>query len=86
MSASVEITAGGAYVERLPADTREGNRARVEVAPGSSLAALLERLGVDTVRAPLVLLNGTGVAPSDWADTALADGDRLALVPPMRAG
>lgn len=86
MSARVEITAGGAFTERLPATGREGNRARVEIAPGSSLATLLERLGVGSTRPPLVLLNGTAVAPAAWADTTLADGDRLALVPPMRAG
>lgn len=81
----IEVVASGALAARLPAGERPG-RARIEMPSGSSVADLLDRLGVPPERAVLVILNGTVIPPDRRDAHVLAHGDALSLAPPIRAG
>ena len=85
VSHTVEVVASGALAAHLPAGERR-DRARLDLAPGSSVAALLEELGIPPERPLLAILNGAVVTETARATTMLADGDTLALAPPIRAG
>ena len=56
-----------------------------EVAPGTTLPALLEQLGL-RVGSVVVEHNGTALLRSELAGVVLADGDRLELVRAVAGG
>jgi thiamine biosynthesis protein ThiS len=56
-----------------------------EIAPGSTVAALLEELGFSGPYA-LVERNGVAVERSRFAETGLADGDVLIVARPVAGG
>ena len=85
MAGTVDIVASGALAEHLPPGAH-GGRARLDIEPGTSVATLLAELGIAPERPVLAILNGRVVAPPARATTSLADGDSLALAPPIRAG
>jgi len=70
----------------LPAAERVGNRVVVEVAPDATVAQLLDRFAVPAEQAKLVLRNGVYLAPEERATTRLADGDEIAVWPPVAGG
>lgn len=55
----------------------------LEVEPGATLGAALERLGIDREHVHLVMVNGT--MERDHGRT-LADGDELTVFPPVAGG
>jgi len=69
----------------LPAGTK-GHEAAMEVAEGTTPAALIERLGLPPKMTHLVLVNGVYVPPSARASRTLAEGDVLAIWPPVAGG
>ena len=85
VTGSIEIVAAGALAGHLPPGTR-GGRTRLELAPDTSVAALLASFGLAPERPLLVILNGAVIAPEARAATTLADGDTLSIAPPIRAG
>lgn len=62
------------------------NQAEIEVPDGTTPAQVLERQGVPSGAAHLVLINGAYVPPAEWASTTLAEGDALAVWPPVAGG
>ncbi|MCC7412998.1 MAG: MoaD/ThiS family protein [Gammaproteobacteria bacterium] len=71
----------GAY---LPAQARE-HAVTLDVAPGTSADALVDRHGIPRALAHLVLRNGVYLAP-EQRSLALAEGDTLAIWPPVAGG
>jgi molybdopterin converting factor small subunit len=69
----------------LPAGTRD-NRLELELAPATPVTAVLDRFHVPHAAAHLVLINGIYVEPAARACTCLADGDVLAVWPPVAGG
>jgi sulfur carrier protein len=61
------------------------NGRRHELAPGETVAGLLERLGL-AARWALVERNGEPVERSRYDDTELADGDDLVVARPVAGG
>ena len=53
----------------------------VELRPGSQVADLLPRLGLPVDRIKMIMVNGRGAT----LDTAVSEGDRVALFPPELA-
>lgn len=59
-----------------------GGRAEIEVAGGASVGDLLRLLDVDPNLVAVITVNGRAAEP----ERALADGDRVDLVPPITGG
>lgn len=71
----------GAY---LPAQARE-HAVTLDVVPGTSADALIDRHNIPRALAHLVLRNGVYLAPEQRSQ-ALAEGDTLAIWPPVAGG
>jgi molybdopterin converting factor small subunit len=69
----------------LPPGTRH-NRVEVEVPEAAAVDAVLQPFSLPPKLTHLVLLNGTYVAPAARATTCLAEGDVLAVWPPIAGG
>ena len=70
----------------LPAATRQGNIVELDVAEGTSIAALIEPYKLPHKLVHLVLVNGVYVAPEDRFTRVLEEGDVLAIWPPIAGG
>ncbi|ANQ86096.1 hypothetical protein dqs_3068 [Azoarcus olearius] len=69
----------------LPAE-RKGNRVDLEVSSGTTVGELVRRFQVPERSAHLVLVNGVFVPPAERDRRTLADGDELAVWPPIAGG
>lgn len=69
----------------LPAD-RRGNIVELDVVPGTTVGDLITAYRVPEKSAHLVLVNGHYVAPAARAGRVLAEGDELAIWPPIAGG
>ncbi|MFM2341120.1 MAG: hypothetical protein RLZZ592_773 [Pseudomonadota bacterium] len=72
--------------EHLPADRPPGNAVDLEVPDGSTVAAVIERFQLPPALVHLVLVNGSYVAAEQRAARVLAEGDALAIWPPIAGG
>jgi len=70
----------------LPAERRLGNRMPLEVAPGSTIAQVIEPFSLPMSLVHLVLINGVFVPPGERATRTLVEGDVLAIWPPIAGG
>lgn len=70
----------------LPPDKRLGNVMELEVAPGSTISQLIEPFGLPPKMVHLVLVNGRYIEPEFRLTHALAEGDVLAIWPPIAGG
>lgn len=71
----------------LPDRGRDGRHVlELEVPPGTSVAEVIERYQLPPKLVHLVLVNGVYVAPADRASRLLAEGDALAIWPPIAGG
>jgi len=61
-------------------------KAEITLDDGVSVANFIGRLPLNTNETFLVLVNGDTVAPSERDQTCLADGDEVAIFPPMQGG
>ncbi|MCP5368087.1 MAG: MoaD/ThiS family protein [Hyphomicrobiales bacterium] len=69
----------------LPAGAKD-NTVTLDAEADATPASLVARLGVPAEQCHLVLVNGVYVAPSERGARALADGDTLAIWPPVAGG
>jgi sulfur carrier protein ThiS len=81
----IQFKTGGQFVEHLPAGT-PGNTAQLEVAEGATPMDVMRQLGMPAEENYLVSLNGEVVVISDRAARVLAEGDQLAIMPPLKGG
>jgi len=72
--------------EFLPQARRMGNQMPLEVAEGATIAQIIEPFQLPMKSVHLVLINGHYVAPEARASRALAEGDVLAIWPPIAGG
>jgi len=70
----------------LPAQRKAHNEADVEVPGGASIADVLARFGVPRDQVHLVLLNGRFIDADSIDDVQLAEGQALAVWPPVAGG
>lgn len=70
----------------LPADARRSNQLTLEVASDASISQIIEPFGLPPKLVHLVLVNGKFIAPEERGSTTLADGDVLAIWPPVAGG
>lgn len=72
--------------EFLPPDRRNGNLMELEVGPGASVAEIIEPFNLPMKMVHLVLINGHFVPPEERGSRTLAEGDVLAIWPPIAGG
>ena len=70
----------------LPADKRTSNQMAQDVAPEATIADIIAPFSLPMKMVHLVLINGVYVAPEDRGTRTLAEGDVLAIWPPIAGG
>jgi sulfur-carrier protein len=70
----------------LPLAARRDNRIELDVAPEAPISQIIEPFGLPPKLVHLVLVNGRYIEPSQRLRTTLADGDVLAIWPPIAGG
>ena len=70
----------------LPQEHRIGNQMTLELPAGATVAQVVEPFRLPPKMAHLVLINGHFVPPEERATRTLADGDVLAIWPPIAGG
>lgn len=95
MSATAEARAGRIHVtlklyasltQYLPEAFRKNHAMPMEVDADTTIESLVAPLGMPPALVRLVVLNGVFVPPSERATTRFADGDVLAIWPPIAGG
>ncbi len=64
----------------------DGNAAVLDVAEAATPRDVIEQLGMPPDESYLVMLNGASVPRAERASRALAEGDTLAVMPPLKGG
>lgn len=70
----------------LPATAQRSNIIALEVAPDATISQIIETFGLPPKLVHLVLVNGHYIAPEKRLTTTLAEGDVLAIWPPIAGG
>ncbi len=72
--------------QHLPPEHRQGNAMALEVPAGATIAQVIEPFALPMKLVHLVLVNGRFVPPEERATRPLAEGDVLAIWPPIAGG
>jgi len=70
----------------LPAERRPGNAIELDVSEGASVAEIIAPFNLPMKMVHLVLINGHFVPPGERGSRTLAEGDVLAIWPPIAGG
>ena len=70
----------------LPAEARKSNALELELQAGTTVAACIRDLNLPPKSCHLVLVDGVFVPPAERAGRSLAEGDTLAIWPPIAGG
>lgn len=72
--------------DHLPAERRQGNQMPLDVAAGATIVDVIAPFHLPMKLVHLVLVNGVYVPPEERATRTLAEGDVLAIWPPIAGG
>jgi sulfur carrier protein ThiS len=70
----------------LPAEARSRHRMELEAEPGATVADVIRRQGIPPGQCAIVLVDGVWVAPRERSTRVLAEGEVLAIWPPVAGG
>ena len=70
----------------LPVDARSSHTVALDVSTGTTVLDVIRRQGIPEAICAIVLVDGHWVARPDRATRALADGQVLAIWPPVAGG
>jgi len=70
----------------LPAHARSSHRVDLDVEPGTTVLDVIRHQGIPEVLCAIVLIDGAWVTRPDRARRALAEGQVLAIWPPVAGG
>lgn len=70
----------------LPPEARGSNQLTLEVAPQATISQIIEPYGLPHKLVHLVLVNGHYITPEQRLTRTLAEGDVLAIWPPIAGG
>jgi thiamine biosynthesis protein ThiS len=74
------------HADYLPPGARTTNRLELDVAEGTTIAAVIDAHQLPRRSCHLVLVNGVFVPPAERATRMLAERDELAIWPPIAGG
>jgi sulfur carrier protein ThiS len=72
--------------DHLPETARKTNSLELDVSPGSTVGELIDKFKLPPKLVHLVLVNGEFVPPAERSGRMLAEGDVLAIWPPIAGG
>jgi len=72
--------------QHLPPEVRVGNSTPLILPQGTTIQKAIEPFGLPAKLVHLVLVNGVFIAPEQRAEHVLAEGDVLAIWPPIAGG
>ena len=75
-----------ALTARLPAGARSSHKLELVVDPGTTVLDVIRSQGIPEALCAIVLIDGHWVARPDRATRALAEGQVLAIWPPIAGG
>ncbi len=81
----ISLKTAGTLARYLPAGS-SGNLAQLDIEEGATPAQVMDRLGMPGEGSYLVILNDTVVPKAERTERGLCEGDRLAIVPPLKGG
>ena len=70
----------------LPPQAKYSNLVALDIAPQTTIGQLVEQYRLPPKQVHLVLVNGSYVAPDQRSQRTLAEGDVLAIWPPIAGG
>ena len=70
----------------LPPENKYSNMLELDIAPDATIMQIIKPMALPEKMVHLVLVNGKYVAPLDRHSTTLAEGDVLAIWPPIAGG
>jgi sulfur carrier protein ThiS len=70
----------------LPPEAKYTNFVVLDIAPETTISQLVEQHRLPPKQVHLVLVNGSYIAPEQRANQTLAEGDVLAIWPPIAGG
>jgi molybdopterin synthase sulfur carrier subunit len=70
----------------LPSEAKYSNMVALDLAPGTTVSEVVEQYRLPPRQVHLVLINGSYVAPEQRSGKVLAEGDVLAIWPPIAGG
>jgi molybdopterin converting factor small subunit len=72
--------------DRLPQEARRGNRVDLDVEPGTTVLDVVRHHRIPDALCAIVLVDGRWIARAERARRVLADGEVLAVWPPVAGG
>lgn len=70
----------------LPPEARKDNALTLDIEEGTTIHQIIERFGLPPKSCHLVLLDGNFVPPAERITRMLAEGETLAIWPPIAGG
>jgi sulfur-carrier protein len=83
---TVTLKLFASLASHLPPEARSRNRIDLEIEPGATVLDVVRRQHIPEALCAIVLVDGSWVARSDRATRSLADGQVLAIWPPVAGG
>jgi len=84
MKATLKLFA--TLLKYLPPEARRSSALALELEPGTSVLAVIQRQGLPPEQCTMVLVNGVFHGPGQWEGRILEEGDVLAIWPPVGGG
>jgi molybdopterin converting factor small subunit len=72
--------------DHLPDEARKANSVELDLPPGRTVGQVIDEFNLPPKLVHLVLVNGNYIQPAERAGRALAEGDVLAIWPPIAGG
>jgi sulfur carrier protein ThiS len=83
---NVKLKLFASLADHLPPEAQATSSLSLALAPGTTVGQVIAQRRLPEKSCHLVLINGSFVPPTERADRALAEGDELAIWPPVAGG